>query len=204
MKSIPRLIIASSNPGKLREFQDLLGGRVQVSSMRDLGVESPAETEATFVGNAMIKARFLHDLSGEVTLADDSGLIVDALSGRPGVLSARYAGDHGDDAANRTLVLKQMEGIPSDLRTARFVAAIVLIDRAGTAVSVEGVCEGTIGYGERGTNGFGYDSIFVLPDGQTMAELASASKNLISHRGDALRRILPSLENALGLSRDSL
>jgi XTP/dITP diphosphohydrolase len=202
MSNLPRLVLASNNPGKIREFRDLLGGQVDILSLKDLGIQSPDETESTFLGNAAIKARFLHDITGEVTLADDSGLIVDALGGRPGVQSARYAGDHGDDAANRARLLEQMEGIPPDERTARFVAAIVVVDRAGEMFSVEGACEGTIGYGERGANGFGYDSLFVLATGQTMAELTSAEKSLISHRGNATRRILPSLEAALGLTRD--
>jgi XTP/dITP diphosphohydrolase len=204
MTKRPRLALASNNQGKIKEFRELLGGQVEIVSLDDLGIESPVETEHTFLGNATIKARFLHDLTGEVTLADDSGLIIDALDGRPGVLSARYAGGHGDDAANRALVLEQMAGITSGIRTARFVAAIVVIDQAGALTKVEGVCEGTIGYGERGTYGFGYDSLFVLPDGRTMAELTSAEKSLISHRGDAIRRILPALEAALRLSQDSI
>lgn len=200
MSNLPRLVLASNNPGKIREFRDLLGGRVEIVSSMDLGIQSPDETESTFLGNAAIKARFLYDITGDVTLADDSGLIVDALDGRPGVLSARYAGDHADDAANRALVLKQLADIPPAERTARFVAAIVVVNQAGEMVSVEGVCEGSIGESERGANGFGYDSLFVLPTGQTMAELTSAEKSQISHRGDATRRILPSLEAALGLT----
>jgi XTP/dITP diphosphohydrolase len=203
MSKMPRLVLSSNNPGKIREFRDLLGGRADIVSSMDLGIESPPETESTFLGNAGIKARFLHGLTGEVTLADDSGLIIDALDGRPGVLSARYAGEDSDDAANRALVLEQMERIPPVERTARFVAAIVVINQAGEAVSVEGVCEGSIGHVERGANGFGYDSLFVLPTGQTMAELTSAQKSLVSHRGHATRRILPSLEAALGLSSNS-
>ncbi|HYJ11975.1 MAG TPA: RdgB/HAM1 family non-canonical purine NTP pyrophosphatase [Thermomicrobiales bacterium] len=199
----PRLVLASNNPGKIREFRDLLKGQVEIVSLMDLGIESPQETEPTFLGNAAIKARSLHDLSGEVTLADDSGLIVDALDGRPGVLSARYAGDHGDDAANRAMLLEQMNTIPPVERTARFVAAIVVIDRTGGMSSVEGICEGSIGFEERGSNGFGYDSLFVLPTGRTMAELTSAEKSLVSHRGEATRRILPYVQAALGLHLDS-
>lgn len=203
MSGLPRLVLASNNPGKAREFRDLLGGRVEIVSMFDLGLESPPETESTFLGNATIKALYLHERTGEVTIADDSGLVIDALGGRPGVYSARYAGDHGDDAANRALVLEQLGSTPDSERTARFVADIVVVDRAGTVSSVEGVCEGSIGREERGTNGFGYDSLFVLPSGQTMAELAPLEKSLISHRGDAVRQILPELEAALGLNRDS-
>jgi XTP/dITP diphosphohydrolase len=203
MSNKPRLVLASNNPGKIAEFRDLLAGQAEIVSLKDLGIESPEETESTFRGNAALKARFLHQITGEVTLADDSGLIVDALDGRPGVLSARYAGTQGDDAANRALVLEQLEGVPSGDRTARFVAALVIIDRAGELTTVEGVCEGTIGHMERGTNGFGYDSLFVLPSGRTMAELTSAEKSLVSHRGDATRRALPKLQAALGLNRDA-
>lgn len=202
MNDKPRLVLASNNPGKIREFRDLLEGRADIVSMMDLRLESPAETASTFVGNAAIKARFLHEHTGDVTLADDSGLVVDALDGRPGVFSARYAGEHGDEAANRALVLDQLAGISPEGRTAHFVAAIVMIDRGGNAIHVEGTCFGTIGFEERGNNGFGYDSLFVLPSGRTMAELTSAEKSTISHRGQAVRRVLPALETALGLSRD--
>ncbi len=199
MTARPRLIIASNNAGKVREFRDMLGDRADIITMADLGLDSPAETETTFDGNAALKARYLHERTREVTLADDSGLIVDALDGRPGVYSARYAGEPGDDAANRKLVLQQLEGVEPAGRTARFVAAIVLIDRTGSMHVVEGTCEGSIGFDERGSNGFGYDSIFMLPNGLSMAELTPDQKGRVSHRGNALRRLLPDLESALGL-----
>ena len=199
MTERPRLIIASNNPGKVREFRDLLGGRVDIVTMADLQLDSPEETESTFAGNAALKARYLHERTREVTLADDSGLIVDALHGRPGVYSARYAGEPTDDAANRALVLKELEGTEFPARTARFVAAIVLIDRAGSMEVVEGTCEGSIGFDERGSNGFGYDCIFMLPNGQSMAELTPEQKGRVSHRGNALCQLLPTLETALGL-----
>ncbi len=202
MSNTPRLIIASNNPGKVREFRDLLGDTVQIVTMGDLGLDSPEETEDTFTGNAAIKARFLHRHTGEVTLADDSGLVIDALSGRPGVWSARYAGEPPDDAANRAQVLQEMGGVQPDERSARFIAAIVMIGTDGREHVVEGVCEGSIGFEERGTNGFGYDSIFTLPNGQTMAELTSEEKGRISHRGNALRQLLPVLRSELGLGTE--
>lgn len=203
MTECPRLIIASNNQGKVREFRELLGDRVSIVTMTDLGLDSPEETETTFAGNAALKARYLHQRTGDVTLADDSGLVIDALDGRPGVLSARYAGEPTSDAANRELVLRQMRDVVPRDRTARFVAAIVLIRRDGSETMVEGMCEGSIGFDERGSNGFGYDSIFVLPNGQSMAELRPEEKGRISHRGNALRQLLPDLESALGLSAES-
>lgn len=200
MTDLPRLIIASNNPGKVREFRELLGNRVNIVTMADLGLDSPEETETTFAGNAAIKARFLHEHTGEVTLADDSGLVIDALDGRPGVLSARYAGEPANDAANRELVLQQLTGVEEGNRTARFVAAIVLIGRDGREQVVQGTCEGAIGFEERGSHGFGYDSIFILPNGVSMAELRPDEKGQISHRGNALRKLLPELESALGLN----
>jgi XTP/dITP diphosphohydrolase len=197
----PRLIIASNNPGKVREFKDLLGERVEILSMADLGLSSPPETAADFAGNAELKARYVFTRTGIVTIADDSGLEVAALGGQPGVLSARYAGEHGDDAANRNLVLKQLADVPSSDRDARFVAAIVAIDRQGTSTLVQGHCEGRIAHEERGDGGFGYDSIFELAPGRTMAEISSAEKAQVSHRGKAVREILPVLERALGIDR---
>jgi XTP/dITP diphosphohydrolase len=199
MANRPRLVLASNNPGKIREFRDLLGNQVNIVSLADLGLESPEETGATFEENATIKAKFLHGHTGEVTLADDSGLEVAGLNGAPGVRSARYAGDQHSDSDNRALLLRTLAADPSLDRTARFVAAIVLIDRDGQSTVVQGTCEGSITMEERGTNGFGYDPIFELPTGQTMAELTSDQKGAVSHRGQAVRDILPALLSALGL-----
>lgn len=201
-KPLPRLVLASNNPGKIQEFRDLLRGDVEIVSLADLGLASPPETATTFAGNAEIKARYLHERTGEVTLADDSGLEIDALEGRPGVLSARYAGEHGDDTANRRLVMEQLAGVSPGLRSARFVAAIALVDAAGRTHLVQGTCDGEIALQERGSNGFGYDSLFLLSNGRTMAELEPAEKGQLSHRAMALRSILPHLAQALGL--DSL
>lgn len=199
MTNRPRLALASNNPGKIREFRDLLENQVDIVSLADLGLESPEETGTTFEENAMIKARFLHEHSGEVTLADDSGLEVVGLDGAPGVRSARYAGEQHSDGDNRALLLSTLSADPSLDRNARFVAVIVLIDREGNSHVVRGTCEGQITMDERGTNGFGYDPIFELPSGQTMAELTSDQKGAISHRGHAVREILPVLRASLGL-----
>jgi XTP/dITP diphosphohydrolase len=199
MTNRARLVLASNNPGKIREFRDLLENQVEIVSLADLGLESPEETGATFEENATIKAKFLHEHTGEVTLADDSGLEVAGLNGAPGVRSARYAGDQHSDSDNRTLLLRTLSADPSLDRKARFVAAIVLIDQQGNSHTVRGTCEGVITMDERGTNGFGYDPIFQLLSGQTMAELTSDQKGAISHRGQAVREILPVLRTTLNL-----
>jgi XTP/dITP diphosphohydrolase len=199
MTNRARLVLASNNPGKIREFRDLLENQVEIVSLADLGLESPEETGVTFEDNAAIKARFLHEHTGDVTLADDSGLEVAGLNGAPGVRSARYAGDQHSDSDNRALLLRTLSADPSLDRAARFVAAIVLIDWEGNAHTVRGTCEGAITMDERGTNGFGYDPIFELPSGQTMAELTSDQKGAISHRGQAVREILPVLRTTLNL-----
>ena len=133
----------------------------------------------------------MHHHSGHVTLADDSGLEVDALGGAPGVRSARYAGEHHDDADNRALLTRNLAALAAGERAARFVAAIAIIDAAGSLCVTRGTCEGSIAIEERGAGGFGYDSLFELPDGRTMAELTAVEKNTISHRADALRQALP-------------
>lgn len=198
----PTLAIASNNPGKLAEFQSLLGDQVEIVSLIDLGLESPEETGETFDANAELKARFVFEQTGLVTIADDSGLIVDALDGMPGVRSARYAGEQHNDADNRKLLLETLGSTPLEQRTARFVASIAIVDRMGALTIVQGRCEGHIGFEERGSGGFGYDSLFEFPDGRTMAELTSSEKNAISHRGAAVRQAIPILGVALGL--DSL
>ena len=194
----PRLALASNNPGKIEQFHSLLGDAVDIVTLADFGLSSPEETGATFEENATIKARFLHEHTGLPTLADDSGLEVDALDGAPGVRSARFAGEQSDDAANRRLLLSKLSSIPNDSRGGRFVAVIALIDEAGHLAIARGACEGRIAHEERGTGGFGYDAIFQFPDGRTMAQLSPAEKNAVSHRGHALREILPMLRRTLG------
>lgn len=199
---LPTLAVASGNAGKIAEFHTLLGEGVEIMSLRDLGLLSPEETGTTFEENALLKARYVFDQVGMVTLADDSGLEVDALDGAPGVLSARYAGDQHDDAANRVRLLDALDNVADESRTARFVAVIAIIDLEGEVTLARGTCEGLITRQERGLGGFGYDSLFELPDGRTMAELSAATKNTVSHRAQAMRIAMPVLRAALGLSPD--
>jgi XTP/dITP diphosphohydrolase len=189
-----KLVLATNNAGKLREFKELLDGcGFELVTPRDLGVNfDPEETGGTFAENATIKAVEAARACGLVALADDSGLEVDHLGGRPGILSARYAGaDRTDpdisEARQLELLLEEMRGVPDERRTARFhcVIAIATPGSAGVRL-VEGMFEGRIAQEPRGTNGFGYDPIFLLPErGATSAELPPEEKNRISHRGQA-------------------
>lgn len=189
-----RLVIATNNPGKLREFQALLGDcGFELVTPRDLGVTFEVEeTGLTFEENARLKADAAARLTGLPALADDSGLEVDALDGRPGVLSARYAGRGRTDpkipeARQLELLLGELQGVPDERRTARFRCVIAIAVPGGETRTVDGVFEGHIGHEPRGTNGFGYDPIFVVPGygGRTSAELPPDEKNRISHRGAA-------------------
>ncbi len=196
-----RLLLATRNRKKLVELRRILAPalpELEVVGLDDVEayVESP-ETGATFAENAIVKAREGADSSGLITIGDDSGLAVDALNGMPGVLSARWAGRHGDDEANLRLVLAQLTDTPDERLGARFVCAAALaIPGAGTHV-VEGRMEGHLIRAPRGDGGFGYDPIFVA-DGhtRTSAELPAAEKDAISHRGQALRLLLPMIVTA--------
>lgn len=199
----PVLALASSNPGKVIEFQSLLGNAVEIRSLIELGLASPEETGSTFEANAVLKARFVFERTGMVTLADDSGLEVDALGGAPGVVSARYAGEQHNDADNRALLLDNLNPMQGKPRTARFVAVIAIVDANGHVSLSRGTCEGLIAPAERGTSGFGYDSLFELPDGRTMAEHSNEEKNAVSHRAHAMRHAMPALRAALGLPASS-
>lgn len=193
----PTLLLATANPGKRREMEALLAGVAHIVTFRDLGLASPPESGTTFAENARIKASFGAEATGLPTLADDSGLDVDALGGEPGVYSARYAGEHATDANNRAKVLANLESVPAVLRGARFHAAVA-IARPGEIIDVfEATCEGAIARDERGDRGFGYDPIFVLPDGRRMAELSPDEKNRISHRARAIALALPTLRRVL-------
>ena len=190
-----RIIIATNNEHKADEISHVLGMEgLEFITMKEAGVHSDPEEDAdTFVGNARIKALAAHEASGHAAvLADDSGLVVDALDGAPGVFSSRFAGEDGNDAANNALLLEKLEGVPDDERTARFVCTLVLIDEDGTEQVATGSVEGKIGYEERGEEGFGYDPLF-YPDeydgAMTFAEVPQAEKNLISHRARALREM---------------
>ena len=195
---------ATKNPGKLRELRRILAGMGHtVRSLRELGIDlDPEETGATFAENAALKAAAFCAASRLPTVADDSGLCVDALGGAPGVYSARYAGRHGDDAANNAKLLAEMHDVPAERRAARFVSAVCFRLPDGRQLTVTGECPGAIAFAETGHNGFGYDPLFVpdavgLPGGGTVpntdrrsyAELADDEKDAISHRGRALQKL---------------
>lgn len=185
-----RLLIATGNRGKLAEFRDLLGDRgIELVSQGELGIEDPPETGTTFVENAIIKARNAAQRSGLPALADDSGLIVDALGGAPGLISAHYGGVHGDAARNIARLLGELAGVPEAQRTARFHSVIVLLRHADDPAPLiaEGTWEGRILDAPRGSGGFGYDPVFFSPEhGCSAAELDAAVKNRVSHRGRAM------------------
>jgi XTP/dITP diphosphohydrolase len=195
-----QLLIASSNSGKIREIRALLPPNIAVIGLEDLGLTSPAETGATLRENADLKAVHAAKASGMLVLADDSGLEVAALAGAPGVRSARYAGEPGNDARNRKALLTALRHVPTEDRQARFVCAVTIATPDGIVGTSEGVLNGTILDHERGSRGFGYDSVFMLPDGRTVAELLDEEKNLMSHRSVAIREILLRLQRALAPS----
>ncbi len=197
--STPTLLVATTNPGKLSEFRRLLPARIRVLSLGDRpDVALPAETGETFQANATAKAMAAAQQCGHLVLADDSGLEVDALGGAPGVLSARYAGEPASDERNRGALLAALMATPPDLRGARFRCVVALARPDGVLAVAEGVCEGRIATEPRGSGGFGYDPIFLLDDGRTMAELTPAEKDRTSHRsrayGAILARLLAELE----------
>ncbi|HEY8585783.1 MAG TPA: RdgB/HAM1 family non-canonical purine NTP pyrophosphatase [Rhodanobacter sp.] len=195
-----RIVLASSNRGKLAEFNALLADSgFEVVAQASLGIDDAEETGLTFVENALLKARHAAQASGLPALADDSGLCVDQLHGAPGLYSARYAGGHGDAAANNARLLHELDGVPAAQRSAFFICTLVLLRRADdpSPLMVEGRWHGRILESTRGAQGFGYDPLF-LPDGQQLsaAELDPAQKNRLSHRGQALARLreqLPAL-----------
>lgn len=202
----PRLLLASSNTGKLAELRRLLPESVSVLGLGDVAAFTPLpESGATFEDNALIKARQAAAETGMVALADDSGLEVAALNGMPGVLSARWSGVHGDDPANNALLLAQIRDVPDERRGAGFVSAVALVDPAGRTEVAVGRWPGRIIREPRGTGGFGYDPLFVPEEcdadgtGRTSAELAPAQKNEWSHRGRAMRAILPAILDVFGM-----
>jgi len=185
------LLLATRNPGKLREIEAILGraAPAELRSLRDHpDYQPPPETAADYLGNARLKAHHAAARLGLPALADDSGIEVDALGGAPGPRSARFAGPAADDAANNARLLRELEGAAT--RAARYRCAVVLAWPDGREASAEGACEGAIGFEPLGHGGFGYDPYFRLPDGRTMAELPAAEKNRISHRARALEALL--------------
>jgi XTP/dITP diphosphohydrolase len=197
------LIVATSNPGKLREFRALLSDLpFELHGLAELGVALPEESGASFLENALLKARhaaaaaqaagFRGASAGVAAIADDSGLEVDALGGAPGIFSARYAGVGADDSANNAKLLRALAGTPLELRRARYRCALVLVFAPSDAAPLiaEGVWEGSILDSPRGSGGFGYDPYFWLPDlGVTAAQLDASDKNRLSHRGIAMRAL---------------
>ena len=185
------VVVASGNQHKVVEIEAILGKvmpQTRFVSIKELGdFPDPEETGDTFEENAFIKAQAAYEATGLPAVADDSGLVVDALGGAPGVYSARYAGVHGDDAANNAKLLRELDGVPAAERAARFTSCVAYVDE-GVRVCGIGYCEGAVGFEGRGDGGFGYDPLF-LPDdtpGRTMAELMAEEKNAISHRFHAL------------------
>jgi XTP/dITP diphosphohydrolase len=197
MKENRWLVLATGNTGKVREYRRLLAGTgFGIVTPAELGLDvRPEETGATFADNAVIKAEALAEATGMPSLADDSGLEVDALGGQPGVESARYGGAGLDDIGRFLLVLRRLAGVPEERRTARFRCAIALAAPRRETVVVEGTVEGRIALEARGEGGFGYDPVF-LPEGRrrTMAELSPGEKDALSHRARAAVRIRPELE----------
>ncbi|MDQ5823887.1 MAG: RdgB/HAM1 family non-canonical purine NTP pyrophosphatase [Chloroflexota bacterium] len=205
---MPIILVATTNPGKLDEYRHLL------SELPDTHVLSPndaevwvevAETEPTLAGNALLKARALHEAlpeearaEGWWVLGDDSGLEVDAMDGGPGVHSNRWAGPNTNAADRNRLLLERLANVPDEARTARFRCAIALIEPDGTEHLVEGTVEGRIARELRGSGGFGYDPLFELPDGRRMAELTPGEKNELSHRGVAGKKALEVLRGKIG------
>jgi XTP/dITP diphosphohydrolase len=198
--SRPAVVLATRNQGKVDELRQILAPSgidlVGMANFPDL--PEIAETGETFTDNALLKARAIAAATGLTAVADDSGLAVDALNQMPGVLSARWAGRHGDDAANLALVLDQVADVPDDRRGARFVCAAAAATPDGREVVVEATVEGRLIRSPRGSNGFGYDPIFV-PDGdtRTTAEMPAEEKNAISHRGKAFRALAVRLPELL-------
>lgn len=198
LPEFPMIVLATRNKHKLAELRRLLGIPTELlrSAVEYEGAPDPEETGTTFEENALIKARAISWFTGEWALADDSGLEVDALDGAPGVISARYAGNHGDDAANNRLLLNNLAAVPEEPRTAHFSCAIALVVPDGAEYIARGECSGTILYEERGSNGFGYDPLF-LPDGhdKTFAELSTEVKCGFSHRAAAAIAMRQIMEN---------
>ena len=192
-----RMIFATGNENKMVEIREILGDLpLEILSMKQAGIRADIEENGTsFEENALIKAREVCRLAGEMVLADDSGLEIDYLNGEPGIYSARYMGENTSYRVKNKNLMERLEGVPNEKRTALFVCAIAAVFPDGKELVVRGTVEGIIGYEERGENGFGYDPIFYLPErGLTTAELPPEEKNSISHRGNAMRKMKELLE----------
>ncbi len=201
-----KLLVATRNSGKVSEFADMFADlKLEWIGLEDLELDLEiAETGATFEENAIIKATGYAAASGFLTLADDSGLEVDALNGRPGVHTARYGGAGLTPVERYELLLENLENVPMAERSARFRCVIALASGKDLLGTAAGICEGRISLEPAGTGGFGYDPIFLLPDRRkTMAQLAAGEKHLISHRGQAIAQIAPLLRRVLAEQSDS-
>lgn len=193
-----KIVLATSNQGKVRELRDLIADEgIEIVSLRDIpDWEDVEENGETFAENAALKARAAVRRTGLIALADDSGLEVDALKGAPGVFSARFAGEPKDDDRNNDKVLALLESVPEEKRTARFRCSLVMATPNGEEYLTEGTVEGRILRQRRGTDGFGYDPLFFVPElGRTMAELTLAEKNNLSHRAQAFHKVIPILHS---------
>lgn len=192
-----KVIFATGNEGKMKEIREILGDLdIQLLSLKDAGITADIEENGnSFEENAVIKATAIRDLTGEIVLADDSGLEIDYLNREPGIYSARYMGEDTSYHIKNANLIERLNGVPDEKRTARFVCAIAAAFPDGTVRTVRAAMEGRIGYEEKGENGFGYDPIFYLPEyGCSSAELSMEEKNKISHRGKALRAIRDELQ----------
>lgn len=195
-----KIVFATGNAGKMREIREILADMdLEVVSMAEIGADITIEENGTtFEENAAIKARAVGKVCGEIVLADDSGLEVDYLNKEPGIYSARYMGEDTSYSIKNANIIKRLEGVPEEKRTARFVCAIAAVFPDGEEVVTHGEIEGWIDYEEKGSNGFGYDPIFFVPEfGRTTAELSDEEKNSVSHRGRALRKMKDELRKRL-------
>lgn len=194
------ILFATSNAGKAKEVQAMFSDLdVDIKTLREEGISIEIEENGqTFAENALIKAKAIAKMTDKIVLADDSGLVVDYLNGEPGIYSARYMGEDTSYDIKNARILERMEGVPDDQRTARFVCAMAAIMPGGEVICTEGIMEGLIGYEMKGTNGFGYDPIFYLPEyGMTSSEISPEKKNEISHRGKALRKMQDELKKRI-------
>jgi XTP/dITP diphosphohydrolase len=197
-----KIVLATGNKNKIKEIKEKFSssGSLEISSLEELDtIPEIDENASTFEGNALIKAEAICRLTGLPAIADDSGLVIDALNGEPGVYSARYGGDNLSDTEKNELVLSKMEGIPEEKRSARFVCVIAIALPDKSSFTVEGICPGLISSEPAGSNGFGYDPIFYIPEsGKTMAQLTPEEKNRISHRGKALEKAYEVIKEITG------
>lgn len=197
-----RIIFATQNAGKIKEIRMIMADTgMEVISMKDAGINVDIDEDgSTYEENALIKARAVASLARDIVMADDSGLEVDALNREPGVFSARYLGEDTPYSIKNAEIIKRLEGVPDERRTARFVCAIAAVLPDGRELTARAAIEGRIGYEERGSNGFGYDPIFYVPQfDKTTAELTEEEKNQVSHRGKALQLMKEELSKYEGI-----